>query len=138
MHAYPSESPIVSDLAFTRSNLTNISSISVCGLSNPSPHPEPIPHQLGEAIGEAIGDVREISTFSWTSSPIGIARSLAAPPSHTTQHTGPYCAVRLIRQNQTQGNKDPSDHITRLPYRLFLIKATQSSTRQAMGTLVKN
>ena len=27
---------------------------------------------------------------------IGIGRSLAAPPSHTTQHTGPYYAVRLI------------------------------------------
>jgi hypothetical protein len=32
-----------------------------------------------------------------------------SPPSHTTQHTGPYCAVRLIRQNQIQGNKRPSD-----------------------------
>ena len=39
---------------------------------------------------------------------IGIGRSLTAPPSHTTQHTDPYCAVRLTRQNQTQGNKDPS------------------------------
>jgi hypothetical protein len=27
---------------------------------------------------------------------IGIGSSLTATPSHTTQHTGPYCAVRLI------------------------------------------
>ncbi len=40
---------------------------------------------------------------------IGIGRSLTAPPSHTTQHTGPYCAVRLIRQVQIQGNESPSD-----------------------------
>ena len=40
---------------------------------------------------------------------IGIGRSLAAPPSHTTRRTGPYRAVRLIRQNQIQGNKSPSD-----------------------------
>jgi hypothetical protein len=40
---------------------------------------------------------------------IGIGRSLAAPPSHTTQHTGPYCAIRLIRQVQLQGNESPSD-----------------------------
>jgi hypothetical protein len=30
--------------------------------------------------------------------------SLAAPPSHTTQHTGPYCAVRLIKAEQIQEN----------------------------------
>jgi len=29
--------------------------------------------------------------------PIGIGRSLAAPPSHTTVHTGPYTAIRLVR-----------------------------------------
>ena len=40
---------------------------------------------------------------------IGIGRSLATPPSHPTQHTGPYCASRLIRQVQIQGNKSPSD-----------------------------
>ena len=40
---------------------------------------------------------------------IGIGRSLTAPPSHTTQHTGPYCAIRLIRQVQLQGNESPSD-----------------------------
>jgi len=40
---------------------------------------------------------------------IGIGRSLTAPPSHTTVRTGPYTAVRLIRQNQIQGNKRPSD-----------------------------
>ncbi len=40
---------------------------------------------------------------------IGIGRSLTAPPSHTTQHTGPYCAVRLIGQDQIQGNKRPSE-----------------------------
>ena len=40
---------------------------------------------------------------------IGIGRSLTAPPSHTTQHTGPNCAVRLIRQVQLQGNESPSD-----------------------------
>ena len=40
---------------------------------------------------------------------IGIGRSLTAPPSHTTQHTGPYCAIRLIRQVQIQGNESPSD-----------------------------
>ena len=40
---------------------------------------------------------------------IGIGRSIAAPPSHTTQHTGPYCAIRLIRQVQLQGNESPSD-----------------------------
>jgi len=40
---------------------------------------------------------------------IGIGRSLTAPPSHTTQHTGPYYAVRLIRQVQLQGNESPSD-----------------------------
>ena len=42
---------------------------------------------------------------------IGIGRSLTAPPSHTTQHTtGPYyCAIRLIRQIQIQGNKSSSD-----------------------------
>ena len=28
---------------------------------------------------------------------IGIGRSLTAPPSHTTQHTGPNCAVRLVK-----------------------------------------
>ena len=28
---------------------------------------------------------------------MGIGRSLAAPPSHTTVHTGPYTAIRLIR-----------------------------------------
>ena len=36
---------------------------------------------------------------------IGIGGSLAAPPSHTTQHTGPYCAVRLIKRNRTRENK---------------------------------
>ncbi len=40
---------------------------------------------------------------------IGIGRSLTASPSHTTQHTGPYCAIRLIRQVQIQGNESPSD-----------------------------
>jgi hypothetical protein len=41
-------------------------------------------------------------------SPIGIGGSLAAPPSHTTQRTGPYCAVRLIKADQIQENKlDP-------------------------------
>jgi len=40
---------------------------------------------------------------------IGIGRSLTTPPSHTTQHTGPYDAVRLIRQVQLQGNESPSD-----------------------------
>ena len=34
------------------------------------------------------------------SAPIGIGRSLAAPPSHTTLRTGPYRAVRLVRQNR--------------------------------------
>ena len=28
--------------------------------------------------------------------PIGIGSSLMATPSHADQHTGPYCAVRLI------------------------------------------
>ena len=41
---------------------------------------------------------------------IGIGRSLTTPPSHTTQHTGPYCAIRLIKaENQVQGNERPSD-----------------------------
>jgi hypothetical protein len=35
---------------------------------------------------------------------IGIGGSLTAPPSHTTQHTGPYCAVRLIKAEQIQEN----------------------------------
>ena len=59
--------------------------------------------------------------------PIGIGRRLTAPLPSTPRSMGPYYAVRLIRQNQTQENKDPSDRITRLPYRLFLITATQSS-----------
>jgi len=29
-------------------------------------------------------------------SPIGIGTPITKRPSHTTQHTGPYCAVRLI------------------------------------------
>ena len=41
--------------------------------------------------------------------PIGIGRSLTAPPSHTKQHTGPYCAIRLIRQVQIQGNESPRE-----------------------------
>jgi len=40
---------------------------------------------------------------------IGIGTPLTGRPSHTTQHTGPYCAIRLIRQNQIQGNERPSD-----------------------------
>jgi len=44
---------------------------------------------------------------------IGIGRSLAAPPSHTTVHTGPYMAVRQIkclrpapmREGQAHGRK---------------------------------
>jgi len=40
---------------------------------------------------------------------IGIGTPLTRCPSHTTQHTGPYCAVRLIRQNQIQGNINQSD-----------------------------
>ena len=32
---------------------------------------------------------------------IGIGRSLAAPPSHTTRHTGPYRAVRLKNRSVT-------------------------------------
>ena len=40
---------------------------------------------------------------------IGIGTPLKERPSHTTQHTGPYCAIRLIRQNQIQGNTSPSD-----------------------------
>ena len=41
---------------------------------------------------------------------IGIGGSLTAPPSHTTQHTGPYCAIRLMQgRNQIQGNERPSD-----------------------------
>ena len=28
---------------------------------------------------------------------MGIGRSLTAPPSHTTVHTGPYTAIRLVR-----------------------------------------
>jgi hypothetical protein len=40
--------------------------------------------------------------------PIGIGGSLTTPPSHTTQRTGPYCAVRLIKADQIQENKlDP-------------------------------
>ncbi len=36
---------------------------------------------------------------------IGIGRSLTAPPSHTTVHTGPYTAIRLIKTdpNNTTG-----------------------------------
>ncbi|GBD97846.1 MAG TPA: hypothetical protein ENG83_03460 [Nitrospirae bacterium] len=40
---------------------------------------------------------------------IGIGTPLAGRPSHTTQHTDPYCAIRLIRQDQSQGNIRPSD-----------------------------
>jgi len=40
---------------------------------------------------------------------IGIGPPLTGRPSHTTVRTGPYTAVRLIRQNQIQGNKRPSD-----------------------------
>ncbi len=52
------------------------------------------------------------SPFSSRTSPahIGIGSSLATTPSHTTQHTGPYNAVRLIQgRNQFQGNTSPSD-----------------------------
>ena len=40
---------------------------------------------------------------------IGIGPRLSAGPSHTTQRTGPYWAIRLIRQNQSQGKSSPSD-----------------------------
>ncbi len=40
---------------------------------------------------------------------IGIGPPLTGRPSHTTQHTGPNCAVRLIWQVHTQGNTRPSD-----------------------------
>lgn len=34
---------------------------------------------------------------------IGIGRSLTAPPSHTTVHTGPYTAIRLIKAGSNPG-----------------------------------
>ena len=54
---------------------------------------------------------------------IGIGTPLTERPSHTTQRTGPYYAVRLIRQNQIQSRGTQVQVIiTRLPYRLFLIQ----------------
>ena len=41
--------------------------------------------------------------------PIGIGATLTGRPSHTTQHTGPNCAIRLIRQNQILENISQSD-----------------------------
>ena len=46
---------------------------------------------IKEIHGELAQLIRKIET------PIGIGSSLAATPSHTTGHTGPYPAIRLIR-----------------------------------------
>jgi|GEM_PF-2174627 len=52
---------------------------------------------------------KRYSNFRTPKLHIGIGRSLTTLPSHTTQHTGPNCAVRLIRQVQLQGNESPSE-----------------------------
>ena len=62
--------------------------------------------------------------------PIGIGRSLAAPPSHTTRRTGPYRAVRLIGQNQIQGNKFDLVLLSNPCLLASEKKSTQSSTSQ--------
>jgi hypothetical protein len=65
---------------------------------------------------------------------IGIGRRLTAPPSLTTQHTGPYCAVRLIRQDQIQGNKIDLVLVS-TPYLLVSENtSTRSSTSQLRHT----
>ena len=41
--------------------------------------------------------------------PIGIGSLLAEAPSHTTGHTGPYPAVRLIKAAQERSSDNPHD-----------------------------
>ena len=36
---------------------------------------------------------------------IGIGTPLTGRPSHTTQHTGPYCAIRLIKTDTNEHNE---------------------------------
>jgi len=75
-------------------------------VENDTAHPDPaiIGHWPKDSIVEASERERRLQTKH-----IGIGTPITKRPSHTTQHTGPYCAVRLIRQNQIQGNIRPSD-----------------------------
>ena len=41
-------------------------------------------------------------------SSIGIGTPLTGRPSHTTQRTGPYCAIRLIKAESNPGERKPT------------------------------
>jgi hypothetical protein len=69
---------------------------------------------LFTAYGLCVNAMQQQYTITDMPRELGIERSLTAPPSHTTVHTGPYTAVRhrlLFYSDHSRGNPIESKYL---------------------------